>query len=207
MRLVRLAAAIHHAVHAQVLEGVRLGNLPAARTAHDHLETRAVRAVLERLKQFPRVVRIDRFLRGAENRSVHAGGKRNSQRIVRRNTDDPRARPNELRQIVGITADHIFRGKLPQQGSFHQSHAGRHVAGGAILVTLHLPPLRILLVDHAFHLLRHRCQSHLDKVAGVVDRLRQRSGEHDQFAFNGRTVLNHRSNTSEAAGLGLALKV
>jgi len=50
-------------------------------------------------------------------------------------------------------------------------------------------------------------QRHLNKIAGMIDRLRQGSGEHDQLAFNGRGRIRHRSNTSEAAGLSLALKV
>ena len=55
----------------------------------------------------------------------------------------------------------------------------------AVGVALQIPPLRILLVDDAFHSLGQGRQSHLNEVARMVDGLGQRSCEHDQIAACG----------------------
>ena len=52
-------------IRAQILETVRPGNLPTARTTHNHPEIGAVRVVFECLKQLSRVVRSNRLCASA----------------------------------------------------------------------------------------------------------------------------------------------
>lgn len=118
---------------------------------------------------------IDGLARRAEDRGIHAGGKGDAERIVRRDADHARARADEFRQVVRVAADDVVSAHLPQQRGFHQPHPGRHKARRAVGVTLQFPPLRVLLVNHLLHLHRHRCQCHLDEVTRVIDGLRQRS--------------------------------
>ena len=84
-----------------------LGDLPAARAAHDDLEILAVRAGLDLLEHQPRVVGIDGLLARAEDRSVNARGERHAQRVVRGDRHHAGAWADELVQVVGIAGDDV----------------------------------------------------------------------------------------------------
>ena len=106
----RLAPSFDDAVDAQLVPGVGLRDLPAARAADDDLEVPAdAGCALMASNSSHRVVRVDRLLRRPEDRRVDAGGEGDAERVVRRDGDDPRVGPDELVEVGGIAARDVAR--------------------------------------------------------------------------------------------------
>ena len=171
-RLGRLAASLDDAVHAQLLVGVVLADLPAAGTAHDDLVVLPPRVVLDLREHFAGVMRVDGLLGRPEDGRVDAGGERHAQRIVRRNGDDARIRADELVEIVRVATDDVVGLEAAQQRGLEHAHTGGHVFGRTIGVVFDVAPLRILAIQNAFEPHRQRSHAHLNEVPGVIDRLR-----------------------------------
>src|SRR5439155_9059890 len=109
-------------------------DLPAAGTADDNLEVPAIPAVPQLRKELAGIMRVDRLSRRTKDRGIDPGRERDPQRIVSRDADRPRSRPDESRKIVRVAGDHVLRREMPEQGGFEEADARRHVARRSVLV-------------------------------------------------------------------------
>jgi hypothetical protein len=83
----------------------------------------------ELAEQLVGVVRVDRHLRAAEQRCVHAGRKRHSQRVVRGDGDHPGVGADEALHVVRIAHDDVVAAELAgQTRSRIRSPAGARLA-------------------------------------------------------------------------------
>ena len=196
-----LGAPFDHAVDAKLFVGIGLGDLPPSGAADDHLVVRAVRVGLDRGEQQTRIVGVDGLFGGAEDRRVDAGGKRHTERVVRRHGDHSGVGPDELVDVVGETHRDVANAELADQRRLEHADAGRHVARRSVGVVLELAPLRILPVQHAFEPYRQRRHAHLDEVAGVIDDLCQGSRDHDSRS----AAVIHSSEAVSASALAVVM--
>src|SRR6185503_20396183 len=104
------------------------------------------------------------------------------ERVVRRDGYDPRARTNELVEVVREAGDYVVAPVFAQQRLLNDAHAGGHVLRRTIGVVFDVTPFRILSIDDAFHPDRYGRHRHLNEVTGVIDGLSQRSGKDDHAA-------------------------
>ena len=170
----RFTPTFQHAVDAQLIERVRLYDLPAAGAADDDLESRPVRAGLERVEQEPRVVRGNGLFRCAENRGEYPGGKGRAERIVGRDANRARARPDVLRQVLGVAGNHVAGAEGFGEDALRHSQTGRHARRRSVGVAFDPTPPRELQVQHELQPTRHRCHGHLQDEVRSIDRLAQR---------------------------------
>ena len=140
-----------HGVDAELCLSAGFFNLPGTRPTENDREAVPLPTGANRVEHPPRIQRIDRLARGAEDGGSTPAANVDPERIVSRNGDDTRALADELGQLIRVTDRHLIGAELPREDGLEHAKPRRCGAGAARGGYRHVAPSRILLVDDPLH--------------------------------------------------------